>query len=123
MKGIPAVAQCTLGRCTLATSCDERRAVCKSLAPKCPPGETVSVTEFGCWGPCIAPTECSDVTDCAACGDALCVKFPNVGGTTIRCVARQAQCEGGDWCGCLKPCGSFGCNEQKGEISCYCPTC
>ena len=122
-KGLTAEAKCTLGRCTLATSCDQRRARCKSLPPSCPAGEAVSVTELGCWGPCIAATECSEVTDCDACGDAQCVKFPNIGGTTIRCVARQAGCEAGSSCQCLAPCGNFGCAEQNGAVSCFCAGC
>src|SRR6187431_30482 len=122
-NGLKAEAKCTLGRCTLATSCDQRRSRCKSLPPSCPAGETASVTELGCWGPCVAATECSEVSNCAACGEAQCVKFPNIGGTTIRCVARQAGCEAGKLCQCLSPCGNFGCAEQNGEVSCFCAGC
>ena len=123
IKGISAVAKCTLGRCRLATSCNERQATCKSVPLPCPAGEVRSVTELGCWGACLAPTECADVSDCAACEDALCVKFPNIGGTTFHCVARQAACETGNLCDCLLPCGPFGCAEQSSEIGCFCAGC
>jgi hypothetical protein len=123
MQGLAAVAQCTLGRCTLATSCSALRTTCDSLPPECPTGQTASVTESGCWGPCVPSTECSDVTDCDACGDAHCVKFENVGGTTIRCVSREAGCEPGNLCECLSPCGDLGCGEQNGEVGCFCAGC
>jgi hypothetical protein len=122
MQGLATVPQCNLGRCTLATPCGGESMHCES-PPICPAGQTRSRTEGGCWGPCVTATECSQVADCDACGDAHCVQFPNVGGTTIRCIARDAECEAGNLCECLKPCGSFGCGEQEGEIGCYCPAC
>jgi hypothetical protein len=123
LQGISAVATCTLGRCTLAASCDALGVTCNGPPPTCPLGQAPSVTENGCWGPCLAATECSGVTDCDACGDAHCVKFSNVGGTSVRCIDRQAQCETGNLCECLSPCGDFGCGEQNGEVGCFCLGC
>jgi hypothetical protein len=122
MQGLSTVPLCNLGRCTLATTC-AGEVTCDSPPPICPAGQTPSQTEDGCWGPCVAATECSEVADCDACGYAHCVQFPNVGGTTIRCIAREAACEVGNLCECLEPCGTFGCGEREGEIGCYCPAC
>jgi hypothetical protein len=123
LDGLSAVPRCTLGRCTLATDCGGEATLCDRPPPTCPAGQTPSRSEDGCWGPCVAATECSVVEDCDACGDAHCVEFPNVGGTTIRCIARQAECEVGNLCECLQPCGDFGCGEQDGKVGCYCPAC
>jgi hypothetical protein len=123
LDGLSTVPRCTLGRCTLATDCGGEATLCDSPPPTCPAGQTPSRTEDGCWGPCVAATECSLVEDCGACGDAHCVEFPNVGGTTIRCIARQQECEVGNLCECLQPCGDFGCGEQDGEVGCFCPAC
>jgi len=120
-KGFAPLARCTLGRCTLANSCDTRGVSCKSLPPTCPKGETASVGK-GCWGPCIAVTECADVTDCNDCGDAQCITFSDFG-ESFHCVARKAQCEVGNLCECLSPCGNFACSEQNGEVGCFCPAC
>jgi hypothetical protein len=51
------------------------------------------------------------------------VRFPNIGGTTIRCIARRAACELGNLCRCLSPCGDFGCTEQNGDVGCFCAGC
>jgi hypothetical protein len=123
LQGVSVVAACTLGRCTLAASCNAQRVTCESLPPTCAAGEVPSVTEGRCWGPCVVATECPDVTDCAACGDAHCVQFPNVGGTTIRCIARHPECEAGNLCECLSPCGDYSCSEQNGELGCACFGC
>jgi hypothetical protein len=124
MQGVAPVAACTLGRCTLAAPCSVRHVVCDTLPPTCAAGQAPSVTEDGCWGPCVVSTECSEVTDCTVCGDAHCVTFPNVGGTSVRCIAREAGCEAGNLCECLSPCGGFGCGEQEnGEVGCFCLGC
>jgi hypothetical protein len=122
VRGLFTHAECTLGRCTLAVSCDARRVTCDALPPACT-GQVPSVGDDGCWGPCVTPSECSDVTDCNACGDDLCVKFPNVGGITFRCIPPRAECEPGSLCECLAPCGGFGCSEENGEVGCYCVAC
>lgn len=123
LKGVAAVAHCNLGRCTLALHCDQRRATCESEPPTCPTGESPIVDDSGCWGPCVRSTECADVTDCNACGDAQCVEFPNVGGTTIRCIESLSQCEVGNLCECLVPCGGYVCGELDGKLSCACLGC
>ncbi len=124
LQGVAAVAHCNLGRCTLALHCDQRRATCESEPPTCPTGEAPIVDDNGCWGPCVDSTECADVTDCNACGDAQCVEFPSVGGTTIRCIEPQPECEVGNLCECLAPCGGYVCGEsEEGKLGCACLGC
>jgi hypothetical protein len=121
---IPPVAQCTLGRCTLSASCNAAESTCDSLPPKCPPGQTVTIAKAGCWGACVDTTQCPMVTNCQVCADdELCVTFPNIGGTTYRCIRPEASCEAGKLCECLAPCGPYVCLEQASGLSCACPGC
>jgi hypothetical protein len=123
-RGISTSAQCTLGRCTLSASCGGGSGVsCTTDPPECPAGQAPTVTEDGCWGPCVVATECPDIADCAVCGDAHCVRFPGVGLTITRCIARQPECTAGTLCECLAPCGEFGCAERDGEVGCFCAGC
>src|SRR5690606_25334096 len=114
---------CRFGRCTLSVTCDRRRVTCKAEPPTCPSGQVPSVTEQGCWGPCVTVTECTDVTDCAACGDAMCVEFPNVAGTNVWCLEQVNGCSAGNLCECMLPCGTFPCVEQDSKLGCYCGGC
>jgi hypothetical protein len=59
---------CAFGRCVIDRSCNQSRALCSSPPEPCPGGQVRSVTENGCWGPCMPPTECRDVTDCWTAG-------------------------------------------------------
>lgn len=123
LRGITAGAQCTLGRCTLAVTCDSRLVMCRAAAPECPEGHLPSVTDDSCWGPCIAATECSNVTGCAACpADTHCVRLAGFG-SQYHCAARHPRCEPGNLCECLDPCDGYGCTETETEIACSCPFC
>lgn len=123
LKGISAGAQCTLGRCTLAVTCDARLVTCRAAPPECPEAHVPSVTDNGCWGSCVAATECSTVTGCAACpADTHCVRFEAFG-SAYHCVPRHPACEPGNLCDCLDPCGGYGCLEIETEIACSCPFC
>jgi hypothetical protein len=78
----------------------------------------------GCWGPCLPPTECSEVTDCESCGDAVCVMNSAIG--TRACVAPPDGCSAGNYCECLHACPTttgFECIESDGAVVCYCATC
>ena len=55
---------CSFGRCVIDRSCDHAQATCNSNHPsRAPSGQVRSVNEDGCWGPCLPPTECRDVTE------------------------------------------------------------
>ena len=112
------------GQCVLNRSCDASRRTCDALPPACLDGQLPSIDDSGCWGPCLAPSECREVTSCADCANDLCVEFegPRI---TARCRARNVPCEQGSYCQCLQPCGngSFSCSENGDRISCTCLTC
>lgn len=50
---------CVNGRCVLDRSCDRMSVTCDMAPPECEPG-TIPSVEDGCYGPCIASTECRD---------------------------------------------------------------
>jgi hypothetical protein len=50
---------CVSGRCVLNRSCDRAQVTCDSAPPECEPGMIPSVVD-GCYGPCVASTECRD---------------------------------------------------------------
>jgi hypothetical protein len=123
-RGITPTAKCTLGRCTLAVSCDARLALCDSPTPQCAAGQVASVTSNGCWGPCVDTTQCSGVTRCEDCAEnERCVTFPNVGGIIYRCIERHSACTEDNLCACLAPCGDYLCAQRGGELSCVCAGC
>jgi hypothetical protein len=114
---------CAFGRCIIDKSCNHLLATCDEIPEPCPNGQ-VRTLEDGCFGGCLAPTECSDVTDCASCGGAVCVGIGATG--TIGCVDPGSSCEMGSYCDCLDACppsSEFMCLEQDDGVSCYCLAC
>jgi hypothetical protein len=116
---------CAFGRCVIDRSCNHARATCNSMPEPCPSGQARSVTENGCWGPCLAATECRDVTNCASCGDAVCAIFEGLG-ATYGCVAPDASCTKGNYCECLDACpqsAAYECVEVDETVRCICSVC
>jgi hypothetical protein len=114
---------CRAGRCVVDRSCNHAQATCRSLPPPCPEGE-VRAVEDGCWGPCLPPTDCSEVTACSDCGAGdVCVKIqPQI--QSIHCVRPDPECTKGSYCECLDTCsGGFVCVEDDEGIACPCPAC
>ena len=117
----PEEVACSFGRCVLDRSCNHALATCDSLPQPCPDGLVRSLTE-GCWGPCLPPTECRDVTDCSSCADGdVCVHeaswFQADG-----CVRPDPSCTKGNYCECLEAC-SVACVESDDAVTCHCPVC
>jgi hypothetical protein len=115
---------CSFGRCVIDRSCDYAKVTCNGMPEACPNGEVRSVTENGCWGPCLAPTECRDVTDCSSCGSAVCVIHePQI--ATTGCVIPDSSCTKGNYCECLDACPTIGfeCTEADDAVHCPCPVC
>jgi len=120
----PEEVTCSFGRCVIDRSCDHSRVTCDSLPEPCPEGQMRSLSESGCYGPCLAPTECRDVTDCASCGDAVCViEEPQI--RSFGCVRPPDSCAKGSYCECLDACPASGfvCDEQDDAVHCPCPVC
>jgi hypothetical protein len=112
---------CVLGRCVIARSCNTTRVTCPADPAECPVGTIHSVLD-SCWGPCLPPTECRDVTDCSSCGGGeACVRNVEFAITTI-CVAPAADCHVGNYCTCLVTCPVV-CSEKDAGVSCFCPGC
>jgi hypothetical protein len=121
----PSEVTCSFGRCVLDRSCNHANALCNSQPQACPDGQVRSVTENGCWGPCLPPTECRDVTNCASCadGDVCVIEQPQI--QTYGCVRPDASCSKGNYCECLDPCPTTGfvCMEADDAVQCPCPVC
>jgi hypothetical protein len=121
----PEEVACSFGRCVIDRSCDHANATCGSPPEACPSGEVRSVSENGCFGPCLPSTECRDVTDCASCGsNAVCViEEPQI--RSFGCVEPAASCEKGSYCECLGACPTSGfvCMEADDAVHCPCPVC
>lgn len=126
--GLPsATAVCRAGRCVVDADCNHGHALCDSLPPTCPPGQTAFVSN-GCWGGCINATECREIGSCTQCpNEHACVE--NVAFTVERhCVSVPADCTGQVNCACM---GSFTCIQPYGAcidtsapvLMCECPTC
>jgi hypothetical protein len=114
---------CRFGRCVIDRSCNLDRVTCDDTAPSCDDGEVASVTDAGCYGPCLPPSECSDVTSCAACGAGeVCV---NVQAQifTYGCVKPGASCTKGNYCECLDACAGSICAETDDSVQCVCLGC
>ena len=117
---------CAFGRCVVDRSCNHARATCNSPPEPCPDGQVRSVTENGCWGPCMPPTECRDVTDCSDCGEAVCVGLSAFIPPATGCVVPEPSCTKGNYCECLDACpqsAAYECVEADDAVSCYCPVC
>ena len=113
---------CAFGRCVIDRSCNHALATCDETPEPCPNGQ-VRVLEDGCFGGCLAPTECRDVTDCASCGSAVCViEEPQI--RTVGCVD-PGDCAKGSYCECLDACppAGFVCTEEDDAVHCPCPVC
>ncbi|HEX6764050.1 MAG TPA: hypothetical protein VF103_01205 [Polyangiaceae bacterium] len=116
----PNEVSCVRGRCVIARSCDRTRVTCRSAPPDCVDG-TIPSVDGTCWGPCIAPTECSYVTDCLDCpSDAACVEF-QAQLSSFSCVLPASGCSAGSYCSCLGACDY--CSEAPQGITCACPVC
>jgi hypothetical protein len=79
-----------------------------------------------CYGPCLPPTECREVTDCSDCtAGSVCVRHelqPAVTG----CAVPAAGCHQGSYCQCLGVCDASlpVCSESmNGGVACACPNC
>lgn len=117
----PTEVTCVYGRCVIARSCNTARVTCLADPAECPPG-TVHSVQDSCWGPCLPPTECRDVTDCSSCGAGVaCVRHIQFSITT-NCVAPAADCHAGNYCGCLVTCPDV-CGETDAGVNCFCPGC
>jgi hypothetical protein len=115
---------CSFGRCVIDKSCDHSKSTCDSLPEPCPAGQVRALNDDGCWGPCLAPTECRDVTDCSSCGDAVCViEEPQI--RSFGCVNPGDSCAKGSYCECLDACpqSGFVCTEADDAVHCPCPVC
>ncbi len=123
-----AMAVCRAGRCVANADCNQAHALCDSLPPLCPSGQTPIVVN-GCWGGCINPIECQEVGQCAQCAaDHACIE--NVAFVVERhCVDIPAACNGQIDCNCL---GATTCINPYGlcidpasstTLQCECPNC
>jgi hypothetical protein len=114
---------CRFGRCVFDRSCDSKEVTCETVTPACEEGTIPSVLGT-CWGPCLPPTECSEVTSCADCADSVCVENETQLPTT-GCVVPDQGCSGGSYCQCLGACmaGFSLCSEDQSGVTCSCPNC
>lgn len=120
----PTEVTCSFGRCVIDRSCDLGRITCNEPSEPCAAGLVGSVTEDGCHGPCLPPTECRDVTNCSSCGDAVCViEEPQI--ASFGCVRPADSCTKGSYCDCLGACptSGFECMEADDAVHCPCPVC
>jgi hypothetical protein len=115
----PSEVECVMGRCVVARSC-VGSVTCPALPPNCGEGRLPSVVE-GCWGPCLAVTDCSAVPSCSDCGQAVCVAFDSFRGS-YHCVEPADGCNAGNYCECLGAC-TFDCVETDDGVGCTCPVC
>jgi hypothetical protein len=114
---------CSFGRCVIDRSCNHALATCDETPEPCPNGQ-VRTIEDGCFGGCLAPTECSGVTNCASCGSAVCVANSAIG--SFACVDPGSSCDEGSYCDCLDACplsDAFDCVEGDEAVNCYCLAC
>lgn len=118
---------CRAGRCVVDADCNHNHALCDSLPPTCPPGQTAHLAG-GCWGGCIAVTECGEVGECTQCPQGTaCVE--NTSFMIERhCVTMPTACNGQVNCACM---GDITCIQPFGlcvdtsepVLMCECPTC
>ena len=121
-RGIRGVGtRCVAKRCVLGLSCNASMATCAAMQPSCASGLIPSVVE-GCWGPCIHPTECRDVTDCEACAAGSSCVTQSLFMPSTHCVSVSAACEAAPSCECVDAC-SQACSDVGGKVDCFCPAC
>jgi hypothetical protein len=113
--------ECVGGRCRFRTRCDGRNVTCPALPPNCGDDMVPSVVD-DCWGPCLLPTDCSSVSSCTDCGDALCVEF-EAQRTSYTCLERHDSCNASeDYCGCLGV-NCAPCSASDPSVTCVCLVC
>jgi hypothetical protein len=113
--------ECVAGRCRFRTRCDGRNVTCPALPPNCGDDMIPSVVD-DCWGPCLLPTDCSNVSSCADCDDALCVEFVAMR-TNYTCLERHDSCNASeDYCGCLGV-NCAPCSASDPSVTCVCVAC
>ncbi len=115
------VARCIFGQCVLSVSCyfPPLQPVTCGQKPSCPSGQVPSAPG-GCYGPCIAATECLQVTSCADCAapDQMCV-FEQGAAGIAHCLEKPASCFGVPNCACMvELCNGLPCAEIENGISC-----
>jgi hypothetical protein len=118
LAGVDAV--CLGNRCVLNLSCVRSEVTCRAAEPECDAGKVPSVID-GCWGPCVAPSQCFNVDNCADCAEGeVCVEqrdsFP-----LTQCVEVSSACAQKPTCECVDACFAQ-CSEENG-VSCYCINC
>lgn len=92
---------CRAGQCVVDADCNQAHAICKSLPPVCPPGKTPIVVN-GCWGGCIAVSECGEVGSCTQCQSGqACVNTNTMMIPGKHCVDPPASCNGQISCECM----------------------
>jgi hypothetical protein len=112
---------CVFGRCVLARSCDLSEVGCEAVQPQCSSG-TIPSVQGACFGPCLPPTDCARVTNCADCASSsVCVRNETVP-LTFGCVTPNQGCEAGSYCDCLGACVNA-CSENESQVSCSCLGC
>lgn len=125
---IDGAAQCVAGQCVAGFNCDHNTALCDSLPPDCPAGQT-AIVNGACWGGCVPADECAIVTGCSQCdGGLACVVELTQAGPAYHCVKPPSGCNGVPSCECM---GASVCSGtynvctpgQNGEIECSCPDC
>jgi hypothetical protein len=124
MQIVPDDVTCAYGRCVFARSCDLSEVSCDAATPECPQGTIPSVQD-GCFGPCLPPTECLQLTSCADCASPnVCIRY-DADPLFVGCVAPSEGCEAGSYCECLGACMSpaTACAEQEGHVGCACLAC
>jgi hypothetical protein len=113
--------ECVAGRCVIDRSCNVNGAVCSEAPPSCPDGLVPSLVD-DCFGACLPPTQCRDVTNCGDCADAHCVESEAWMSSTT-CVPPVPGCSSGNLCSCLDPCPIGICQEEPEQVTCVCITC
>lgn len=120
-RGLAGVgARCAAKRCVFDVSCDRSKVTCRALPPECEAGLVPSVAG-ACWGPCVSPSDCRDVTDCDDCGAGQICVSTNYGAPLVNCVQASTECAANPTCECADAC-AFQCSDENG-IGCFCVVC
>lgn len=114
---------CRSGLCEFAQVRCLDQVACDAKPPACPPG-TIPSVDGACWGPCVEPVYCIDVTcnpdEVGGCGPGwTCVEHQ---AGAAHCELLPAACGGVASCACLEPffsefCGGP-CGDDGGKILC-----
>jgi hypothetical protein len=110
----------------IARSCNPSAILCDAVEPTCPAGQVPSI-KGGCWGPCLAPGECSDVSSCKVCDAAglSCVTIEANAAPVYHCVSKPAACDKNPTCSCMSVCQRpYQCSAPGSTaLTCTCLTC